>query len=362
MAKRAALILAGGKARRFQTMDAIWRDKALAELNGKPLLIHAIENVRDIVDEVFVCVNDEQRKVKYDKILNQHSVRNVEIVVDEKISHISGPNVAILSGLRAVKSDYCLTLPCDVPFLEPKVAEYMFNEAEDFEVVVPMWPNGRLETLIMILERQNSLEITDTLCQLKRPRSDDIPRGACKTLLVSPVNHIKTLDPELKSFININSKEDLTRLQTRRSHGSVKENVQLIMGPLSVSNLQLLREGAKMLQENKLSDAQKIFALCASNFEASDSFFWGGIAEENQGEVLLNLSHKQSNSELAAELDFAGKEAYLRAVNNYRIEAKVFENNRCMLLAERALADKAWCESWVMGKTGHVHRYPPKVS
>ena len=288
MAKRAALILAGGKARRFQTIDAIWRDKALAELNGKPLLIHAIENVRDIVDEIVVCVNDEERKAKYTKTLDQHAIKNVRIVVDEKISHISGPNVAIMSGLKAVQSDYCLTLPCDMPFLQPKVAEYMFNEAEEFEVVVPMWPNGRLETLIMVLERQSSLEITDTLCQLKRPRSDDIPRGASKTLLVSPVNQIKALDPELKSFININSKEDLTRLQTRRSYGPVKENVQLNMGVFSVSDLQLLREGAKLLQENKLSEAQKTFATCASNLEACDSFFWSGVAEENQGEALFN--------------------------------------------------------------------------
>ena len=362
MAKRAALILAGGKARRFQTIDAIWRDKALAELNGKPLLIHAMENVKDIVDEIVVCVNDEERKAKYVKTLGQYAIKNVRIVIDEKISHISGPNVAIMSGLRAVQSDYCLTLPCDMPFLQPKVAEYMFNEAEEFDVVVPMWPNGRLETLIMVLERQNSLEITDTLCQLKRPRSDDIPRGASKTLLISPVNEIKALDPELKSFININSKEDLTRLQTRRSYGPVKENVHLNMGVFSVSDLQLLRKGAKLLQENNLLEAQKTFATCASNLEACDSFFWSGVAEENQGETLFTLSQKQTESELAAELDFAGKEAYLRAANNYRVESKIFESNRCLLLAERAFADKAWCESWVMGKDGHVHRYPPKVS
>ena len=85
-------------------------------------------------------------------------------MVDEKISHISGPNVAIMSGLKAVQADYCLTLPCDMPFLQPKVAEYLFNEAEGFEVVVPMWPNGRLETLIMVLERPSALEITETLC------------------------------------------------------------------------------------------------------------------------------------------------------------------------------------------------------
>jgi molybdopterin-guanine dinucleotide biosynthesis protein A len=361
MAKRAALILAGGKARRFQTGQEDWQDKALAKLSGKPLLIHAVENVQSVVDEVVVCVNDEERQAKYAQILKAHDL-NVKIVVDKKISHISGPNVAIMSGLKSVHADYCLTLPCDMPFLQPSVAEHMFTESEGFEVVVPMWPNGRLETLIMVLERPSTLEITETLCQLKRPRSDDIPRGASKTLLVSPVNHIKTLDPELKSFININSREDLTRLQTRRSYGPVTENVQLNLGVLSISDLWLLREGAKMLREGKVLEAQKTFAFCAGNLEVCDSFFWAALAEESQGEALLSLSHKQSESESAAELDFEGKEAYLRAANSYRIEAKKYENNRALLLAERALADRAWCESWVMGKTAHAHRYPSKVA
>ena len=104
--------------------------------------------------------------------------------------------------------------------------------------------------------------------------------------------------------------------------------------------------------KSKVLDAQKIFAFCASNFEVCDSFFWAALAEENLGEALLTLSHKQSESESGAVLDFEGKEAYLRAANNYRVEAEIYESNRCLLLAERALADKAWCESWVMGKTG----------
>jgi molybdenum cofactor guanylyltransferase len=361
MTRRAALILSGGKARRFQSSGEEWQDKALAVLSGKPLLIQAVENVHGIVDEVVVCVNDEERKTKYAQILKQHDLTDVKIVVDEKISHISGPNVAILSGLKAVQADSCLTLPCDMPFLKPEVAEYLFDTAEGFEVVVPMWPNGRLETLIMVLERPSSLEITSTLCQLKRPRSDDIPRGASKTLLVSPVNHIKTLDPELKSFININSKEDLNRLQTRRSHGPVTKNVPLNLGVLSISDLWLLRDGARMFEAGKLLEAQRTFAFCAGNLEVCSSFFWAGLAEENQGEALLTLSRKQTESESIDELDFEGKEAYLRAANNYRIEAKIYENNRCLLLAERALADKAWCESWVMGKPGHAHRYPSKA-
>jgi len=293
--------------------------------------------------------------------LEKYSVSNVKIVIDEKTSHVRGPNLAIMSGLKSLQANYCLTLPCDMPFLQPKVAEYLFDQAEGAEVVVPMWPNGRLETLVMVLERLTALEITETLCMLKRPRSDDIPRGASRTTLVSPINQIRTLDPELRSFININSKEDLNRLQTRHSHGLVTENVQLNLGTLSISDLRLIREGSKMLQEGKVLDAQRIFAFCASNFEVCDSFFWAALAKENLGEALLTLSHKQLESKSVAVLDSEGKNAYMSAANNYRIEAKTYENNRCLLLEQRALADKAWCESWVMGKTAHVHRWPSKV-
>jgi len=65
---------------------------------------------------------------------------------------------------------------------------------------------------------------------------------------------------------------------------------------------------------------------------------------------------------VAVELDFEGKEAFLRAANNYRLEAEAYEEKGCQLLAERGLADKAWCESWAMGKHSHAHRYPSKVT
>jgi hypothetical protein len=243
-----------------------------------------------------------------------------------------------------------------MPFLQPAVSDYLFRAAEGFEVVTPMWPNGRLETLIMVLERRSGLEITDTLCKLNRPRSDDIPRGASKILFASTLNHIKKLDPELKSFININFKEDLNQLQTRRTHSLVTNNLQVNLGDLSISDLQLLREGAEMFQGGKLSKAQNTFASCASNFEFSTLFFWAAVSGENQGEALLNLSQQQLEPKAATELDFEGKEAFLKAANNYQVETQIHEENRCWLLAERARADKTWCESWAMGKQGHVHR------
>ena len=360
MTKRAALIIAGGKARRFQIKQEDWQDKALAELFGKPLLIHVVENARNAVDEVVICVNDETRKTKYAEVLKKHNTSNVKLVVDEKISHVNGPNVAILTGLKSTRADSCVTLPCDMPLLKTKIIKHLFDTAGDAQVAVPMWPNGRLETLVMVLERGSAAEITETLCRLRRPRSDDIIRGASKVCFVSPMGEMRALDPELKSFVNINRHEDLSKLQTRPAHGSITENFKATLGALLVPELQRLQEASALCHERKFAEAATVFSSCAANLEKEKSFFWAGISRENEGETLLAWSQLQKEPETAAELDFQGKDAFLAAANNYKSEAEVHLESRCRFLAERAWADKAWCESWVMGKTGHSDRYPRK--
>jgi molybdopterin-guanine dinucleotide biosynthesis protein A len=361
MTKRAALILAGGKAQRFQTPTQVWQDKALAMLEGKPLLVHAVENVQGVVDEVIVCVNDEDRKAGYREILERYGLA-AQIVVDEK-TEICGPSVAIMSGLGKTQADYCLTIPCDMPFLEPKVADYLLTQAAGFEVTVPMWPNGRLETLNMILHRQAALEIVQTLAQLKRARSDDIIRASAKTLLVSPLNEIKVLDPELKSFININSKEDLTKPQTRQTQGPVKENVQLSTRVRTVPDLKLLRDGAQLLQQDDYSGAERTFDLGRVSFEVDGGFFWSAVAAEFKAQALLKIAAQDKHEpEVEAKLDVLAKGALSVAAKSYQCEAAIYEKNRCSFLVERASADKVWCEAQAAGTQVEVSRYKSKAT
>jgi molybdenum cofactor guanylyltransferase len=345
MTGRAALVLSGGSARRFQKQNVGWQDKALAEVNGKPLFVHAVENVRDVVDEVIVCVNSEERRDRYSEVLARYGL-TARIVIDEKVD-VSGPTVGIMSGLHATQADYCLTIPCDMPFLKPTVANYLFNQAEGFEVTVPMWPDGRLETLNMTLHRQTAIAITETLCILKRARSDDIIRASAKTLLVSPLKEIRKIDPELKSFININSQEELTKLQTRKIQGPVKENVQLSTRVRTFSDLKLLRDGAQMLKKDDYSGAEKTFDLCKVSFEVDGGFFWTGIAGERKAEALLSLlgASQHMEPEVTATLEALMKGAFSGAAKSYQCEATIYEKNSCQFLLERALVDKAWAES-----------------
>jgi molybdopterin-guanine dinucleotide biosynthesis protein A len=332
MTKRAALVLAGGNARRFQTSSQTRQDKALALFDDKPFLVHVIENISCVVDEVIVCVNnndDEKRKERYFEVLEKHHLK-AKIVADEKAA-VSGPIRAILTGLKSTQADFCLTLPCDMPFVKPNVVNYLYNSAEDFEVVMPIWPNGALETLLMVLNRSITIEIVQTLCKLGRSHADDIPRAASKTLLVSPVKNIKNLDPELKSFININTPDDLKKLQTRNIQGLIQENIQLYQKNLANSNLQLMREAAEMYQNGNFVVAQEKIELCKKRFEACSNFFWTALACE-------------------------GKGAVFNAANNYSNEAKIYEKNHCTRLLERAFADKTRCES-----SNHQLYYRPQV-
>jgi len=344
MAIRAAIILSGGRAERFQNAHETWQDKALVTLRGKPLLIHAVENVSEVVDELIICVNNEKRRRQYAEILKNHNVKNFRLLVDEPCNHLGGPIVGILTGLTAAKADYCFTLPSDMPFLQPKVIDYMFNSAKDTRVVVPMWPNGRLETLTMVLKKAEIVEIAKTLCILGRPRSDDIIRGALNVLLMSTVNEIRAFDPELKSFININSQADLSRMQPRQGEGPVAGSLHLNSGDLPISELRCLQKAATLFNKGKFSEATESFASCATRLE-KNSCFWAAISRENQGKTLLSLSKQQSKQELAAEQKAKAEEALLKAASNYECEAEIYDDARGIFLAERARSNKEWCES-----------------
>jgi molybdopterin-guanine dinucleotide biosynthesis protein A len=358
MAKRAAIILSGGRAERFQNAHETWQDKALVSLLGKPLLIHAVENVSEVVEEVVICVNNEKRRAQYSEILTKHGMKDIRVLIDEPCNHLGGPIVGILTGLTATKADYCFTLPSDMPLLQPKVINHMFNSAKDTRVVVPMWPNGRLETLTMVLKKPEVLEIARTLCMLGRPRSDDIIRGALNALLISTMDEIRAFDPELKSFININSQEDLTRLQPRQAQGPIAGSLRLNLGDLPTSELRWLQTAATLSNEGKLLEAAEAFSSCATRLEKENSCFWAAISRENEGKTLLSWSKQQSNQEHAAEQAARGEKALLKAASTYGCEVEIYENAHGIFLAERARSNKEWCESVAKDHQGQSSLLP----
>jgi len=294
-----------------------------------------------VVEEIVVVVNENESRIsQYHEVLQKYHVENARIVTDLKVKNLSGPLVAILTGLKFVDADYCITVPCDMPLLNRKVAKYLFDEIKGSIVAVPMWPNGRLETLLMVLDRKNTLAIADVLSQLGRSHPDDIIRGSSKTLFASPLGKIKMLDPELCSFVNINSQEDLSRLQPRQGQGSDPENLRLNLVALSVEEIQRLIYASLKEDSSDFLEASKAFSGSSDGLERVKSFFWAAISREHEAKSLLSLFEHCGKSELIGDI----KDAFLKAAKNYGLEAKIYQENRCYWLAERAKADRSWCE------------------
>jgi molybdopterin-guanine dinucleotide biosynthesis protein A len=338
MNSRAALILAGGSARRFQIPNQPWQDKALVHIKGTPLLVKSIENIQSIVDEVAICINNAERKMIYRKVLKQHHIENVKFVFDQTDYPVKGPALAIMSGLHAVSSKQCLTLPVDMPFLKPEVADYMFTVSKGFDAVIPMWPDGTLETLVMGLNRKKTIEIIDVICMLNKPKANNIARGTSKLLLVSPMQEIQGFDPKLKSFTNINTQADIDNLPSRSTDGEVKEKRCIYRGEKISSDIHHLEEGAKLLFEGKLTEAQKLLEISRRSFKAQNLHFWTALSAE----ILAN-GLKEMNSQLTPQ----ATKVYKQAINSYGAEAKEYSAIGCRRLAECAIADKEWCQSQI---------------
>lgn len=198
---RGAVILAGGTGYRFK--KAGWTsDKALFMVEGKQMIVLVGEVVRKVVDEVVVTVDSEAKVELYGSLLEWAS-----IIVDE--AGPKSPMTGVRTGLRKLKSESCIVVPCDLPFLKPKVINKMLEKVENgFEGVVPLWPDGKHEPLTSAYSRRKALELSDLLNKMDRCRMDDLLRAGLHTLFLSIPLELKPLDLEFRSFINVNHPSD----------------------------------------------------------------------------------------------------------------------------------------------------------
>lgn len=130
------LLLAGGHSTRFADGD-----KAVAPLDGTPLIAHVAEGLPVEVDELLVSCRPEQTG----RIRNALSTvdREGSLVVD---TDAVGPLGGIRDGLRASETAWTYVVGCDFPLVEPVVFETLARY-DDCEAVVFEGPDGTPQPL-----------------------------------------------------------------------------------------------------------------------------------------------------------------------------------------------------------------------
>ena len=193
-----ALILAGGMGSRMG-----YREKALIDFNGRPLIELIIERLEKVVDSIIISVRDRAQG----EILGATLSRGYRFAYDEhrNLGAISG----ILAGLSICDDEYCFISACDMPFINPDVVRLLFEKSKNYDAAIPRWDDGFLEPLHAVYRCEPMIHETKKAIE----KGEKIILAPVFRMNVNyvPVNEIRKLDPDLRTFININTNEDIQK-------------------------------------------------------------------------------------------------------------------------------------------------------
>jgi len=187
---RTGIILAGGYSRRFGTV------KALIPLNGKPMIVHVVERLKPLVDELIVVVKKRIRSIE--EVLEDSCVQ-----ICEDILPIQAPLVGLLTGFENSNYEYAIVSPCDSPETDPMVIHKLFEEASGLDAAIPMWSNGFIEPLHAVYRVKPCIEASWRVLE----------EGSLSVrAMIARLNIVKYVKAEElgnpKHFLNLNTVED----------------------------------------------------------------------------------------------------------------------------------------------------------
>ena len=197
------VILAGGLSTRFSG-----ENKAFLRINGKMLFDGLHDLFTDLFEETILVTNDPLPFLDWD----------IHIVTD--MFQIRSPLIGIHAGLFAATFPYIFAAACDTPFLKKNLIEAIVGEIDpSFDVVVPETPDG-LQPLCAVYSKQCLKVLDPHLSREERNTTggDTFQKGLKIQQLFQKVR-VKKLtpkmlrknDPDLISFFNVNTPEDLAK-------------------------------------------------------------------------------------------------------------------------------------------------------
>jgi molybdenum cofactor guanylyltransferase len=198
---RSAVILAGGNSRRMTV------DKGLTLLHGEPLILHTKRRVARVVDEVIVVTHTREQQQTYQRVLD-----DTTIILDA-IGEGS-PVLGAFTGLSNVQGNYAFMTGHDMPYIDTRVIEQLFNLANGHDAATPLWPNGYVEPLHSVYRSTTGAQQARRLLDIEEKRLRMILRGLTDVVTL-PVEEIKKIDPELLTLHDIDSPGDLEKAERR---------------------------------------------------------------------------------------------------------------------------------------------------
>lgn len=191
---RSAIILVGGEARR-----ANGQEKYFFTYKGRTFIDRLIGSLERVVDEIVLVARDPEQCRRF------HGITGVRCIADVRPG--IGPIGGLHAGTLAAKGELIFVSACDMPCIDPAVVAHLFDRIGDADAAIPSWNAEMLEPLHAVYRR------TALLAYLENHDSLSLRKMIWTLLPVFvPVEELRLLDPDLRTFTNINKIEDLERI------------------------------------------------------------------------------------------------------------------------------------------------------
>ena len=195
--KITGIILSGGKSRRMG------ENKAFIKIEGVPIIQRIYTLFKELFQEVIIVTNQVE-------LFNNF---------DSKIYSDLLPNKGVLGGLytgiffSTFRYSFCVA--CDMPFIKQSLVQYLIKHIGDEDVIVPRTKDG-LQPLHAIYSKHCLDPIKIIIEQGKYKIIDFYHMVKVK---IVEENDFVSLDPLRKSFINVNTPEELLSItKVKESH------------------------------------------------------------------------------------------------------------------------------------------------
>ncbi|KAB1196846.1 MULTISPECIES: molybdenum cofactor guanylyltransferase [Haloferax] len=210
MTRVAGIILAGGRSQRFGAAD-----KALASLDGVPLVRRTAERVRMATAELVVNCREEQAADLNEACAGLDPTMAIDSAPD------TGPLGGIRTGLDATDAPLAVVVACDMPFVDPSLVEFLAAEAERraADAVIPRLEDGWFQTTQAVYRTETVSAAAEVVLEDGGGRILD----ALDSLDVHTVGPAELKRFDASTFENINTKEELdaatAKIRAQRSGG-----------------------------------------------------------------------------------------------------------------------------------------------
>lgn len=187
------VILSGGLANRYDGIE-----KALLRVGGVRILDRLYDMYCELFDEIILVTNTPEKFLAWD------------LLIVSDLFPIRSSLTGIHAGLFYMSNPYGFVSACDTPFLKKEIVETIIAKIEaHIDIVMPETTAG-FEPLCAAYSKRCLEAAQNHLEREKLKITKTFRKNRIKTISEKV---LRKIDPELKSFFNINTPEDLAHAE-----------------------------------------------------------------------------------------------------------------------------------------------------